>query len=354
MKRITFKQTQFLLVLLLLVGGVACAEKHDDIVIPSGENSLFFTTTMRGFNLAERSDKYGESDFATLYDWGVNSVRYLAGGSRFIDPNPPHLFIKKDFERLDQVLDWCEKYTLYLIINLHQMPGYRYVGEDDNSLWISGAYQTLLVEFWKAIAKRYRDRGDVLAYDLLNEPHGADGHWIELAKRITRAIREIDITHTIVVEAEGWSYPDDFAALQITGDPNTVYSPHMYLPHYITHGRGSGAYPGKFLYEGNEYRWNKEKYSWEYQAVVDFQEKYDVPVWVGEFGCIRWLDGFDQWIADQVSLFESHGWGWSWYSFREWHAMNLELSKEEENQDPPPEEPSHLKLIKALLKGEGP
>ena len=355
MRRMKYRLGSQLILFLVLIAGVsACGGKTSDIVVPSGENSRFFTTMMRGFNIIERSEVYTESDIQTLYDWGVNSARYLITGYRFIDRDKPHNFIRKDFERLDRILEWCEKYNIYLIINLHEMPGYRYVGESDNSLWTSGAYQTLFVEFWKAIARRYKDKGDVVAYDLLNEPHDADGDWINLAKRATRAIREIDVNHTIVVEGERWAYPVSFEDLELTGDPNTVYSPHMYLPHYVTHGRGTGTYPGKFEHDGGETRWNKEKYAWEFQAIVEFQKKHNVPIWIGEFGCIRWLDGLDEWIADQVSLYESHGWGWSWYSFREWHAMNLELSKNEDDRSLPPEEPSHLILMKKLLKGEAP
>jgi len=336
----------FLFLCLLVAANVGCRSGgEEEIVVPSGENSRFFTTVMRGVNVAEGSDRYTESDFATLKEWGANSVRYLITHGRAIDREPPHLFIRKDFERLDQILDWCEKYGLFLILNLHEMPGYYYVSGDDNSLWTSGTYQTLLVEFWKAIARRYRDRGDVVAYDILNEPHRTQGVWNDLAKRVTRGIRSIDVKHTIVVEAEGWAYPGNFENLEPTGDPNTVYSPHMYLPHGLTH---NALYP----YPGSG--WDRKRYEREYKPVVDFQEKYGVPIWVGEFGCVRWVEGLDQWLIDQVGIFESHGWGWSWYSFREWSAMNLELSKDKDDLTPPPEEPSHLKIFKALLKGEKP
>ena len=114
MKRVIPSRIIFFLI--LIIGVTTCGGKNDEIVVPSGENSRFFTTKMRGFNIIERSEVYTESDIQTLYDWGVNSARYLITGYRFIDRNKPHEFIRKDFERLDQILEWCEKYNIYFII----------------------------------------------------------------------------------------------------------------------------------------------------------------------------------------------------------------------------------------------
>lgn len=66
---------------------------------------------------------------------------------------------------------------------------------------------------------------------------------------------------------------------------------------------------------------------------------------------MRWRAGLPAWLADQVSLYEEHGWGWAWYAYREWQGMNLELSAVEAEVRPPASEPEHLRVLKALLRG---
>ena len=148
--------------------------------------------------------------------------------------------------------------------------------------------------------------------------------------------------HTIVVEPPAWGWPDGFANLTPTGDPNTVYAFHFYGPMDYTHQRYGGemmktpesvwlsrAYPGYIEEWSNDY-WDKTKMRNDYlQKAVAFRDKYKVKIWCGEFGCARWAIGADKWFTDWIDLLEEENIGWSYYSYREWHHMDLEMDPAE-------------------------
>ena len=45
---------------------------------------------------------------------------------------------------------------------------------------------------------------------------------------------------------------------------------------------------------------------------------------VGEFSAITWADGADRYIADCISLFNEHGFDWTYHAFREWPGWSVE------------------------------
>jgi hypothetical protein len=309
---------------------------------------------LRGVNISERRDRrYHEQDFAALKAWGASAVRLLVTYGQVIDREPPHAIRPADLTRIDTLYDCCERHGLYLVLVISELPGYRYVDGNDNSLWTTPRLQQRLFAFWREVARRYRGRGDTIAYDLLNEPHDTGGRWQALARELSDEIRRVDPDHTIVVEADEWSWPAGFATLRPTGDPNTVYSPHVYLPNDLTHGEGRGTYPGDFLHLGARSRWDRARYERELAPLVAFARRHRAQLWIGELGCVRWRPGLERWLADQAAIYERAGWGWAWYAFREWQGMNLELPDRVDDTRRLPDS-ARLRLFKALLRGTTP
>jgi endoglucanase len=57
-------------------------------------------------------------------------------------------------------------------------------------------------DFWLKLAEHYRDEPAVLAYGLMNEPHGTNGSWPNAAQAAVDAIRSVDRRHTIMVSGD--------------------------------------------------------------------------------------------------------------------------------------------------------
>jgi endoglucanase len=152
------------------------------------------------------------------------------------------------------------------------------------------------------------------------------GNWNALAKKITAAIREVDRDTPILVNSIGWAYPREFNALEPTGDPRTVYTVHFYDPHYYTHQKPVEkiTYPGFHILGKQDVVWSKTTLEATLAPVLSFQKKYHVPIFVGEFGCARYAPGVEDWLRDQMDLYEQDGWSWAYWAFREWDVMNIE------------------------------
>ena len=39
---------------------------------------------------------------------------------------------------------------------------------------------------------------------------------------------------------------------------------------------------------------------------------------------VRWAPGAERWLDDAISIFEEHGWDWSYHAFREYDGWSVE------------------------------
>ena len=279
---------------------------------------------LRGANIVTRITQEDVDFFAN--NWGGNSVRILVNN---LAPAPP---AKPDPQRMSAVyntIDMCLEAGLYTVLSFS--PSF----ENNDAFFSSEEYMESYIEVWREIVQRYANDNRGVAWDLMNEPHDklANTHWFPYAKRLVAAIREIDTIHTIVIEPPGWGWPYGFEHLLPVEDDNIVYSFHFYGPMDFTHQRNNGMlqateeqwlarkYPG---FIQGEY-WNKETIRRQIQPAFDWARKHNVKMWCGEFGCTRWAVGADQWIHDMLSILEEEEVGWSWYAYREWYPMDIEM-----------------------------
>jgi hypothetical protein len=208
-------------------------------------------------------------------------------------------WLKTGFEMIDDLLAWCRANRMYLILDLHAAPGGQ--GKDANisdydaakpSLWESEENRRKTVALWRKLAQRYAGEPWIGGYDILNEPNwtfeGKDKNGREdasnqpiwdLYQAITRAIREVDTRHLIIVEGNGWG--NNYRGFPEPWDANLVMSVHKY--------------------------WNPNTE----EAIAPFlalREKYRIPIWLGESG-----ENTNEWFRECAALVEKHGIGWAWW-----------------------------------------
>jgi endoglucanase len=238
--------------------------------------------------------------------------------------------------------------------------------ENQDAFFSNKEFRDAFKNLWKQIASRYKSDKRGVAYDLMNEPHDEVAHreWPKYAKELSQAVRAIDKTHTIVIEPADWSWPDGFKSLNVTGDKNTVYSFHFYGPMDFTHQRGYDSagkftghltateeqtkarkYPG-FIQGEN---WNKAKIKESLAAAFKFRDRHHVRIWCGEFGVTRWANGAEAWLKDIIDVMELEKVGWSYYSFREWQAMDMEMSPDIVNRPTIRTETDSVKLLETYF-----
>jgi hypothetical protein len=297
----------------------------------------------RGMNVVYSSNtainiipKSGLDELA--YDWKANSIRVMIGGEKYY----PDGLILPDYDavlqmelvRMDTLVKWCTANGLKINVGL--------AGLSDGPVFTSQAAQTRLINAWKLIAERYKNSTAVWAYDLANEPVVSKQYpynytypidnsilrWPELAEALVNAIRLIDPVKPIMIESLNYSINlDDIKPIDST-IPNIIYSAHMYQPGKLTNQFGPEtpiySYPG--IIDGVYY--DKAKLKALLAPLKAYQDKYRVPIYIGEFSCIRWAPNNSafNYIRDCIEIFEEYNWDYAYNTFRTWNGWSVEHS----------------------------
>jgi hypothetical protein len=239
-----------------------------------------------------------EKDIEALKKWGFNSVRLPMHYNLFtlpVDKEPiagQDTWIETGFTMTDNLLSWCKKNNIYLILDLHAAPGGqgndRPIADIDTlkpRLWQSNANQNKTIALWKKLAERYKDEEWIGGYDLINETnYNLEGNepLKKLFSEIIEEIRKTDKRHIVFIE--GNKFANDYTGLTPPWDKDMVYSFHKY--------------------------WNPTTVE-TIQKYLNMREEYNVPLWMGESG-----ENNNEWFRAAVNLFETNNIGWSWWTIK--------------------------------------
>lgn len=217
-------------------------------------------------------------------------------------------------------------------------------------LWTSPPMQASMASLWGQIAKAYAGNTTIAGFDLLNEPvspgalTAASTTWYSVAKQSRDAIRTQDPARTIIVEVAALARPLIFeygaTAVQPWLLDNVVWSIHMYEAFEFalqgTVGPIGYTYPGQipgtnYPYgtidnKGHAFTMNKAWLQSVLAPVQAFALANKVPIYVGEFGAVRWSPGAThrQYVADLISIFNAYGWSWTFHAWRGYHGWDYE------------------------------
>lgn len=284
--------------------------------------------------------------FKALRSWGANLVVVPLQG--VYDPVPPYAFRLGALGWVDQYVAAAEAAGLFVCLTCRTGPG-RADFDRSYEIYQQPEPQESYARMWRDVAENYRDRASVVGYSVMCEPHPDDSYleqgmtmaeaaeamkgtfadWNALARKCTLAIREVDPEKPIIVGATAWSYPEAFAFLEPTGDARTVYAVHYYGPHSYSHQQPDAGvvYPGPVPAHGGATQQLDREVIWAaFAPVREFRAKHHVPIFAGEFGCMRWAPNQLEYLRDVMDLYESQGWSWAYWVLRGWDAMNLEMS----------------------------
>jgi endoglucanase len=278
-----------------------------------------------------------EDDVVYLKSLGTTVVRLPLNYRHLETDGRPFEYLEAGFARLDRALDWCEKHGLYAVLDMHAVPGWQNPDwHCDNStrhtlFWQHAHFQDRFVALWEELARRYKGRAVIAGYNVMNEPvsnapfgrfnlrYEPDWEAVNrLYRRVTSAIRAIDPDHIIFLEGDLFSR--EFGGFEPPFARNLVYSSHI----YTDCGFGPGPYPG--LIGGEQWNREKQKQFFLTRSGTRFIQKYDVPLWVSEFGAVYNGPAHEipdrlRALDDQLAIFDQYGVHWTMWTYKDIDVM---------------------------------
>jgi len=235
-----------------------------------------------------------ENDIKFIKDSGFNSIRVPFDYKLFTGIDFSSKCSNPGFMLIDKIVRWCTENKIYVILDMHCAPGGQTGANIDDSwgypyLYENAESQMLTVQIWKEIANRYKNERYILGYDLLNEPIAPYFDTEKLNKlleplyiKITKAIRTVDKNHIVILGGAQWD--SNFKIFGKPFDSKLVYTFHKY--------------------------WSDTTQS-VIQDYIDFSNKYNVPIWLGESG-----ENTMRWIASFRRLLDKNDIGWCFWTFK--------------------------------------
>jgi len=319
---------------------------------------------------------YTQADFDRLASLGANYVN-ISGPGLFTEL-PPYKLDLEVQDNLDNILDMIYKADMFAVITFRTGPGrsdFTFYSDGAGDwfdpellrewVWDDTTAQEAWIKMWRYTAERYREHPVVVGYDLMCEPHpggireiydpdeffehygDTSLDWNQLYPRISAAVREVDLGTPILIGGMGWSSVRWLPYLEPTGDGRTVYLVHQYEPQTeYTHQESrhpKHGYPDRFDldWDGKKDDFDQEWLDNYFGIIDQYQQKWNVPLAVNEYGIVRWIPGGENFLDDQLALFEARGlnhaiWMWdpAWQPWtEEVNAMNYRFGQDPKIQE---------------------
>lgn len=177
-----------------------------------------------------------EEDFKEVASWGADHVRVP------VDYNPVETndgdYKEEGFAYIQNAIDWCKKYNLNMILDLHKTFGYSFdSGEKEDGFFENEKYQERFYKLWEEFARRYGKYHDTVAFELLNEvtlPSYCDT-WNRVADTCIQRIRKIAPSVTILVGGYWNNAAAAVKDIKLSSYDNIVLNFHCYEPLVFTH-----------------------------------------------------------------------------------------------------------------------
>lgn len=314
-----------------------------------------FTGYMAGANLGHWISQYEdkgkehwdayiqEPDFERMKSWGLDHVRLPVDYMLFESDDKPCVYDEERLGYIDRTLEWCKKYGLNLVLDLHHAPGFFFGNDGRNDLFTSVTSHDRYLAIWRMFSKRYQAEGDNLVFELLNELKWENSDpwnalWLETAKEIWA----ISPQRRVIIGSNNSANIAALKDLSSVADDRIIFTFHMYEPCVFTHqlcGWVEGTekqteqvpfpfaeadqasfYTGigqKVPFEG--YGIVDETYLEDYvKRAADYSEQHNQMMYCGEYGvyCAAERQSTLNWLNAVANIMTRHGIGRAVWSYR--------------------------------------
>ncbi len=177
-----------------------------------------------------------EKDFETVAGWGADHVRVPIDYELVEDKDGNYL--EEGFGYIQRAIDWCGKYGLKMVLDLHKTYGYSFdLGYGESGFFDNEAFQERFYKLWEELTRRYAKYEDRVVFELLNEVTDKEfsDRWNRISVTCIKRIRSLAPTVKILLGGYWNNSGDAVKDLPLPVDENIVYNFHNYDPLVYTH-----------------------------------------------------------------------------------------------------------------------
>lgn len=286
-----------------------------------------------------------EDDIKKISKWGLDHVRVPIDTE--VIETEEGILIEDRFRYIDSCINWCKKYGLRMILDIHKTAGYTFNNAygKENNLFNDSELQDRFIKIWSELARRYGNE-ETIVFELLNEVVETENSepWNALANRAIKEIRKYAPTTQIIIGGIEWNSVRAVALLNEPYDKNIIYTFHFYEPFSFTHQNAFWVPETKNV--TMEYPANVEEYKKASEIIgekadfifkedikeigvqmleqlikeaIDVAEERGVALYCGEYGVIDQapVESTLKWYQDIHEVFEKHHIGRAAWTYKE-------------------------------------
>ena len=271
-----------------------------------------------GSETAWGNPKTGREMIDAVAEKGFNTIRIPVSWGQYVSKTDEGYIIKKEWlERVGDVVDYAIENDMYVILNTHHETDW-IIPKDENITQVKAEF----CDIWLQIAVYFKDYGDHLIFEGLNEPRvvGGPKEWEggtyenrkninELEKAFVDTVRSVgknNETRLLLVTSEAACVTDEaLKEVRVPDDDYVAMSLHAYTPYDFT-----------FSHDGDYDKWDGSHQSdivWMFGQLDKYFLKEGIPVILTEFGAERKGSADNnndtevaKWMADYVALAEEY------------------------------------------------
>ncbi|HLO98082.1 MAG TPA: cellulase family glycosylhydrolase [Fimbriimonas sp.] len=253
-----------------------------------------------------RSSWITKRDFPIIKSFGFNLVRLPMNYRQFEDDRKPFQLKKDAWKWIDFAIDQAEKNGLYTILDMHGVQGgqsvYDHTGHaGQNKLWTEEQNKKRLAWLWSQIAKRYKNRSAVVAYDVFNEPYGGTKpQQVEVFSRVLPEIRKVDPNKLVFAHGH-WDDFFHYGNPKANGWKNVGFQLHWYPGLF---GNGAPTIHNQMKHLGTAPYWKEQV------------AKVNVPLLIGEMNVVFKGAGGGSMMRRHFDTYGANGWLTTMWSYR--------------------------------------
>jgi endoglucanase len=216
------------------------------------------------------------------------------------------------FAILDGLVDEATKQGLHVILDEHD---YEHCSQDAESC------RKHVLAFWEQVAEHYKDAGNNVVFELLNEPSRAmNEHWNGMLVDVLALVRKTNPARNVLIGPAFWNNISWLEKLKLPKDDRHIIATvHYYEPHRFTH---QGATWGDAEWRSlSGIRWGSPedyaKIEKDFDVAQKWAQKEGRPVYLGEFGAYEKapLEDRVKYTAAVARAAEKRGWAFGYWQF---------------------------------------